>query len=99
MRWSKNKSWNDNDLKLIEIWKKHLDKMEQISVILLDPSKAFNTISLGTLSKLEACGFPTFSLKIIQNYLLNRSQRTRINFLYRKWTKVLVGFGDFPFIH
>ena len=88
MRWSKNKSWNDNDLKL-----------EQISVILLDPSKAFNTISLGTLSKLEACGFPTFSLKIMQNYLLNRSQRTRINFLYRKWTKILVGFGDFPFIH
>ena len=73
--------------------------MEQITVILLDPSKAFNTINLSTLSKLEAYGFPTFSQNIIQNYLLNRSQRTRINLLYRKWTKIFVGFGDFPFIH
>ena len=72
--------------------------MEQIGVILLDPSKAFDTIDLNTASKLEACGFPTSSLKIIQNYLCNRFQRTKINGLFCKRTKILVGVRRFSFL-
>ena len=32
-------------LEMVETWKKHLDKREKIAVILMDLSKAFNTIN------------------------------------------------------
>ena len=60
-------------LKMIETWKKHLDKGEKIGVILMDLSKALDTINHSLLlAKLDACGFSRTSLKLMQNYLCNR---------------------------
>ena len=41
----KNHSAQYSFLKIIETWKKHLDKEEKIRVISMDLSKAFDTIS------------------------------------------------------
>ena len=65
---------------MMETWKKHLDKGNQNGVILKDLSKNFDTTNYSLLlTKLEANGFSTNSLKLIQNYLCDRFQRTKVN--------------------
>ena len=77
---------------MIETWKKHLDKGEKIGVILMDLSKAFDTINHSLLlAKLDAYGFSRTSLKRMQNYLCNRQQRISINGSFSDWTEVITG--------
>ena len=77
---------------MIETWKKHLDKGEKIGVILMDLSKAFDTINHSLLlAKLDAYGFSRTSLKLMQNYLCNRQQRISINGSFSDWTEVITG--------
>ena len=79
-------------LKMIETWKKHLDKGEKIGVIRMDLSKAFDTINHSLLlAKLDAYGFSRTSLKLMQNYLCNRQQRISINGSFSDWTEVITG--------
>ena len=59
-------------VKMIEVWKKNLDKGNETTVILMDLSKAFDTINHSLLlAKLEAYGFSMISLKLMQSYLCN----------------------------
>ena len=52
-------------LKMTETWKKHLDKGEKVGVILMDLSKAFDTINHSLLlAKLDAYGFSRTSLNL-----------------------------------
>ena len=54
-------------LKMIQTWKKHLDKGEIIEEILMDFSKAFDTINHSLLlAKLDVFGFSRTSLKLMQ---------------------------------
>ena len=54
-------------LKMIQTWKKHLDKGEIIEEILMDFSKAFDTINHRLLlAKLDVFGFSRTSLKLMQ---------------------------------
>ena len=77
-------------LKMIETWKKHLDKRGKIGVILVDLSKAFDTINHSFLvAKLDAYGFSRTSLKLTQNYLCNRQQRISINGSFSDWAEVI----------
>ena len=79
-------------LKMIETWKKQLDKGEKIGVILMDLSKAFNTIKHSLLlAKLDAYFFSRTSLKLMQNYLCDRQQRISINGSFSDWTEVITG--------
>ena len=65
---------------MIEKWKSSLDKKEYAGAILMDLSKAFDTINHELLlAKLHAYGFDKQSLALILNYLTNRWQRTKIN--------------------
>ena len=67
-------------LKMIETWKKHLDKGEKIEVKPMDLSKAFDTMNHRLLlAKLDAYGFSRTSLKLMLNYLCNRQQTVSIN--------------------
>ena len=65
---------------MIEVSTKNLDKGNEINVILMDLSEAFDTTNHALLLvKLEAYGFSIASLKLMQSYLRNRFQRTSEN--------------------
>ena len=79
-------------LKIIEVWKKNLDKRNEIVVILTDLSKAFDTINQSLLlTKLEAYGFSMTSLKLMQSYLCNQFQRTSVNASFSDWKEIETG--------
>ena len=79
-------------LKLIEDWRKCLDKGGVVGTILLDLSKAFDSLSHDLLlSKLEAYGFSSSALKLMTDYLKNRFQRVEVGSKFSSWLKILAG--------
>ena len=77
---------------MIEKWKKSLDNKENAGAILMDLSKAFDTINHELLiAKLGAYGFDESALAIVLDYLSNRWQRTKINTSFSSWTQLLKG--------
>ena len=65
---------------MLEKWKRTLDKGEYVSVLFMDLSKAFDTISQDLLiAKLKAYCFCKEALKLMKNYLKNRKQKVQIN--------------------
>ena len=72
--------------------KKHLDKRKQIGVILMDISKAFDTINHSLmLVKSDAYSLSRTSLKLMQNTLPNMQQRRSVNGSCRNWTEAIGG--------
>ena len=58
----------------------------------MDLSNAFDTLNHELLiAKLSAYGFNNQSLKLIQSYLTNRQQKTKINKGFRRWAELLQG--------
>ena len=79
-------------LKLIENWKKVRDNRGFSAAILMDLSKAFDTINHDLLiAKLHAYGLRGNSLNLIKNYLSNRYQRTKIEDKFSTWEELLTG--------
>ena len=77
---------------MIEKWKKCLDRNGFAGAILMDLSKAFDTINHELLiAKLEAYGFEESALKIVQSYLSDRWQRTKVNTSFSSWKELLCG--------
>ena len=77
---------------LIEKWKKILDDKGFGGAVLMDLSKAFDTLNHELLiAKLHAYGFNRDSLKLINYYLSNRWQRTQINKSFRSWAELVQG--------
>ena len=77
---------------MIEKWKLSLDKHGLAGGILMDLSKAFDTIHHQLLiAKLHAYGFKFDALKLILNYLSDRWQRTKINTSFSSWSELLCG--------
>ena len=77
---------------LIEKWKKILDKKGFGGAVLMDLSKAFDTINHELLiAKLHAYGFEKSALKILLNYLWNKWQRTKINKTFSSWVELMQG--------
>ena len=67
-------------LSLIEKWKKELDNKGYAGAILMDLSKAFDTINHELLiAKIYAYGFSKDALKLINCYMSDRWQRTKID--------------------
>ena len=64
----KNHGTQNALLKMIELWKKALDEGNNVGAILMDLSKAFDTLNHNLLlAKLNAYGFSNNSLKFIQS--------------------------------
>ena len=77
---------------LIEKWRAILDKKGYAGAILMDLSKAFDTLNHELLiAKLAAYGFDKSSLLLVKSYLSNRWQRTKINKSYSSWSELLTG--------
>ena len=79
-------------LSLIEKWKIVLDSKGYGGAVLMDLSKAFDTINHDLLiAKLRAYGFSKESLKLIKSYLSNRWQRTKVNLSFSSWSELILG--------
>ena len=79
-------------LAMIEKWKECLDKKGFAGAILMDLSKAFDTINHELLiAKLEAYGFEENTLEIVHSYLSDRWQRTKVNTSFSTWRELLCG--------
>ena len=88
----KNHSTQHSLIKMIEHWKKLLDKGFHIGVVYMDLSKAFDVLKHDLLiAKLEAYGFKKDSVQYIQSYLADRMQRTNINSQFSEWKKSFIG--------
>ena len=79
-------------ISLIEKWKLTLDKHGYAGAILMDLSKAFDTLNHDLLlAKLHAYGFDKNALSLIKSYLTNRWQRTKINTSFSSWSELIQG--------
>ena len=79
-------------LKMMEKWKRSVDGGKVFDVLLTDLSKAFDCLDHELLvAKLNAYGFSLPALRLINDYLSNRRQRTRIGNSFSDWFQVILG--------
>ena len=79
-------------LVMIEKLKSALDKNEYCGTLLTDLSKAFDCVKHDLLiAKLHAYNFDYGALTLINSYLSERKQRTKINASFSSWHEVFVG--------
>ena len=75
-----------------EFWKGATDSNKAFSALLTDLLKAFNCLSHDLLiAKLHANCLEINSLNILQDYLSNRKQRTKVDTFYSSWGAILSG--------
>ena len=79
-------------LNLINKWHSCLDNSGVVGTILMDLSKAFDCLPHElVLAKLHAYGVDIKSLKLLQDYLSNRTQRVKLDSTFGSWLKILLG--------
>ena len=79
-------------LSMLEKWRISLDKGGYGGGVLMDLSKAFDTLDHDLLiAKLHAYGFEKNALRLVKSYLTDRWQRTKIDTSYISWSELLVG--------
>ena len=79
-------------LTMLEKWKVSLDKGGHGGGVLMDLSKAFDTLDHDILTaNLHTYGFGRSALRFIQSYLFDRLQRVKINNSYSFWSALLKG--------
>ena len=79
-------------LLLIDKWKRANDNNKVFGALLTDLLKAFDSICHDLLvAKLNAYGLSHPALKLIQNYLKNRKQRTKVGSSYSIWGDITSG--------
>ena len=79
-------------LAMIDKWKSELDKRGYAGAVLMDLSKAFDTVNHDLLlAKMHAYGFDTTALALLKSYLTERLQRVKVNASYSSWTQLLLG--------
>ena len=79
-------------INLINKWHSYLDNSGVVGTILTGLSKAFDCLPHEVvLSKLHAYRVDIKSLKLLQDYLSNRTQRVKLDSTFRSWLKILLG--------
>ena len=77
---------------MIEKWKKMIDNHGFSGAVLMDLSKAFDTLYHDLLiAKLDIYGIEKQALRLIRSYLSKRWQRTKINQSFSSWVELLQG--------
>ena len=75
-----------------EHWKSEADKRKVFAALFTYLSKAFDCLSHELIiAKLNVYEFSLFALKLVQNYLLKRQKRTKINPSYSSWEEIICG--------
>ena len=75
---------------MLETRKEATDNNKAFGTLLTDLSKAFDCLSYDLLiAKLHAYGLDLASFKILQDYLKNRKQRTKVDSFYSSSKKIL----------
>ena len=88
----KNPSTQNTLLNMIEKWKANLDNGNKIAVLIMDLSKAFDTLEHSLLlSKLKAYGFDERSLIFLKSYLSDRFQRCKVGNDFSDWLETKTG--------
>ena len=73
-------------LAMLEKWKLAVDNKGNFGALLTDLSKAFDCLPHDLLlAKLNAYGFSLPALRLVQSYVSNRKQRTKINSEFSPW--------------
>ena len=81
----------DSFLRTIESWKAKLNNGSKVGVIIMDLSKAFDSLNHDLLlAKLEAYGLDN-AVSFMRSYLTNRLQRCKINNSFSEWAKISAG--------
>ena len=76
-------------LALTEKWRASMDKGGFAGTVLMDLSKAFDTLDHELLiAKLHAYGFDKHSLRLFYSYLSDRWQRTKVNNFFSTWAEL-----------
>ena len=79
-------------LMMHESWNKGVDKNKAFGSLMTDLSKAFDYFSHDLLiAKLHAYGSDLLFLKLLQEYLLNRRQRAKVDSKFSSWKKIISG--------
>ena len=79
-------------LHMVEKWRRHLDNGETAAALLMDLSKAFDSINHDLLiAKLDAYGFSKAALGFIYSYLHERKQRVDSDSIFSIWKDIEVG--------
>ena len=69
-----------------------MDKGKAFGVLLADMSKGFDCLSKELIiAKLNVYGFSLPALKLMQSYLSERKQRTKVNQAYSSWEEIHFG--------
>ena len=77
---------------MLEKWKRSINKGKTFGALLTDLSKAFDCCDHELLiTKLNAYRFTLPALKLMQYYLPNRKQITKINSSYSEWLEIIFG--------
>ena len=73
-------------IRLIEEWKTSLEAKKHTAAVLMDLSKAFDSLPINLLiAKLAAYGVSINSLKLLQSYLTNRKQLVKVSGYFSSW--------------
>lgn len=76
-------------LRLIEDWKKCLDKGEVVAMIAMDLSKAFDSLPHSLLiANLRAYGIDSQSCSLSNDYLHGRQQRVKLGDTFSTWQNI-----------
>ena len=79
-------------LNLLNNWYSKLDASSKIGAVLMDLSKAYDTLPHDLLiAKLAAYGLDNKSLRFLLSYLTNRKQRVRVGSCLSDWLLILLG--------
>ena len=79
-------------IRLVEDWRKALDKGLIVGTVLTDLSKAFDAMPHDLLlAKLSAYGWSSEAVKFLHSYLLDRKQRVKIDDKFSPWLNIIKG--------
>ena len=79
-------------LKMTDDWRKSVDNGEDVAVIAIDLSQAFDSICHNLLlAKLRVYCLSDSAMELMESYLNNRNQRVKANDVYSDWLPIQCG--------